>query len=41
MLTITGNASISSWKDDGVLSATPPFSPSAPQRFYRIRQVSP
>lgn len=38
---ITSTASITSWKDDGTLSGTPPLSPAAPQRFYRIRQAGP
>lgn len=41
LTTITSGASIISWKDDGTLSGTPPLAPTAPQRFYRIRQVSP
>ncbi len=41
MMTVTSGASITSWKDDGTLSGTPPLSPAAPQRFYRIRQLSP
>jgi len=40
-LTVTGSASISSWKDDGPLSGTPPLSPAASQRYYRIRQLGP
>ena len=39
--TITSGASITSWEDNGSLSGTPPMSPTASQRFYRIRQVSP
>ena len=41
LITITSSASITSWADDGTLSGTPPLSPAAAQRFYRIRQVSP
>jgi len=41
MITITSGASITSWKDDGTLSGTPPLSPAVPQRFYRVRQLSP
>ena len=41
VLTTTSSASITSWEDDGGLSGIPPLSPAAPQRFYRIRQVSP
>jgi hypothetical protein len=41
LTTITSGASITSWKDDGTLSGTPPLSPTAPERFYRIRQVHP
>jgi hypothetical protein len=40
-ITITSGASITSWQDDGALSGTPPLSPAAPRRFYRIRQISP
>ena len=40
-ITITGNASIASWEDNGVLSGTPPLSLAAPQRYYRVRQVNP
>jgi predicted xylan-binding protein with Ca-dependent carbohydrate-binding module len=32
---------IASWQDTGAFSGAPPFSPAAPRRFYRIRQVSP
>ena len=41
VITITGSASIASWEDNGVLSGAPPLSPAAPQRYYRIHQVSP
>jgi hypothetical protein len=41
VLTTTSSASITSWEDDGVLSGTPPLSPAAAQRYYRIRQISP
>lgn len=40
LITITSSASITGWTDDGALSGTPPLSPAALQRFYRIRQVS-
>ena len=40
-ITVTGNASIASWEDNGAVSGTPPLSPAAPQRYYRIRQVNP
>lgn len=33
--------SIASWSDTGSGSNPPPFSPAAPRRFYRIRQVGP
>jgi hypothetical protein len=32
---------IASWQDNGALSGAAPFTPSAPQRFYRVRQVGP
>ena len=41
LTTVTSGASITSWADDGTLSGTPPLSPGAPQRFYRIHQTSP
>jgi hypothetical protein len=41
VFTTTSAASVISWKDDGSVSGTPPLSPAAPQRFYRIRQVDP
>ncbi|HLZ55057.1 MAG TPA: carbohydrate-binding domain-containing protein, partial [Verrucomicrobiae bacterium] len=41
LTTITSGASIISWKDDGTLSGTPPLTPAAAQRFYRIRQAGP
>ncbi len=40
-ITTTSSASIASWEDDGSLSGTPPLSSNAPQRFYRIQQISP
>jgi hypothetical protein len=41
VITTTGNASIASWEDTGALSGTPPLSPAAPQRYYRVRQLNP
>ena len=38
--TLTSVASVTSWKDDGDLSGTAPLTSAAPQRYYRIRQVS-
>jgi hypothetical protein len=35
------NSSLASWQDTGDLSRPPPLDPSAPQRYYRIRQASP
>ncbi len=32
---------IASWQDTGQVSGFPPFSPEAPQRFYRVVQVGP
>ena len=39
--TTTSSASITSWEDDGSVSGAPPLSSNAPQRFYRIHQISP
>jgi Glycosyl hydrolases family 2, TIM barrel domain/Ca-dependent carbohydrate-binding module xylan-binding/Glycosyl hydrolases family 2, sugar binding domain/Glycosyl hydrolases family 2 len=41
LTTVTSSASITSWKDDGTLSGTPPLTPAAPQRFYRIHRTGP
>ena len=41
LTTITSGASITSWKDDGTLAGVPPLGQAAPERFYRVRQVSP
>ena len=36
-ITVTSSASVTSWTDDGTLSVTPPLTPPAPQRFYRVQ----
>ena len=41
LTTVTSSASITSWKDDGNLSGTPPLTPAATQRFYRVQQTGP
>ena len=41
LATITSSASITSWKDDGSLSGTPPLTPAAAQRFYRVHRTGP
>jgi len=37
LASVTSLGTIASWQDNGLLAGSPPFSPVAPQRFYRIR----
>ena len=39
--TLSNAGSVASWQDTGTLSGPPPLSPSAPRRFYRVRQTGP
>jgi hypothetical protein len=38
---IASNGTIESWQDTGALSGTPPLSPAAPRRYYRVKQTGP
>ena len=38
---VTNDSSVASWQDSGGTWGAPPSSPSAPQRYYRIRQTGP
>ena len=39
--TVAPLGNIAAWQDTGALSGAPPFSPSAPRRYYRVRQATP
>ena len=41
LATVTSSATITSWQDDGNLSGTPPLTPAATQRFYRVQRTGP
>ena len=41
LATVTSSASITSWRDDGTLSGTPPLTSTTPERFYRIHRIGP
>ncbi|MEI6193103.1 MAG: carbohydrate-binding domain-containing protein [Verrucomicrobiota bacterium] len=38
---ILSAGTVAGWQDSGQLSGTPPLTPAAPKRFYRVRQTSP